>query len=101
MSSLPISSSSSEPGAADGPDLSTMFDVSCVVDVVLGSASVTVRDCLALEPNRVVKLTQPAGSELTVSVHGVQIAAGEIILTDDRAALIVTRAVPPPGVEPL
>ena len=56
-----------------------MLDVTCRVEVIVGSGSITVRDCLKLQRDSIVRLTQTAGSDLQVVVQGVPAATGEIV----------------------
>ena len=74
-----------------------MLDVACRVDVVLGTGSITVRDCLKLQQLSVIRLDQSAGSDLEVHVHGVPMAAGEVVIVDESTAIRVTAVTPPPG----
>ncbi len=105
MSSSPTLSSSTDRvpavSAAVVPvdAMAPLFDVKCNVDVVIGTGVLTLRECLALQPQHVVRLTEPAGGDLTIRVHGVTIACGEVVVTDNAAGLRVTRVVPPSGVE--
>jgi len=101
MSSSPSSSSSSNVPAsaiAAGP-LAWLSDVPCRVEFILGTCSVKVRECVELQTDSLVRLSQPAGSDLEVRVEGVPIAAGEVIVVNDSSALRVTRILPPVGVE--
>jgi flagellar motor switch protein FliN/FliY len=66
---------------------------------VLGGSSVTVRDCLDFEPNKVLRLAASAGSDLQMRVEGVPIARGEVVIIDDQTALRITHILPPPGSE--
>lgn len=75
------------------------MDVPCLVEFVLGGSSVTVRDCLEFEPNKVVRLSLSAGSDLDMRVEGISIATGEVVIVDDQTALRVTRILPPAGSE--
>lgn len=108
MSSSPISSSSSDPiaGAAafGGPDalpasLAPMFDVRCLVEFILGTGTITIREVLRLAPHSVLRLTQSAGADLSVRVQSVPIATGEVVIADDTTALRINRVSPPAGVE--
>lgn len=107
MSSSQISSSSSEAqpaAAAPAPappahPLAGMLDVPCTVDVVVGDCSITVRDCLKLKRNSVLRLRSSAGADLSVTVQGVLVATGEIVVIDDRTALRLSHITPPPGTE--
>jgi flagellar motor switch/type III secretory pathway protein FliN len=103
MSSSQTSSSNSEgtlpaidPGQAV---LAPMFDVRCPVEFILGTGTITIRECLCLEPQGVIRLDQPAGSDLSVRIHNVSVVAGEVVLTDATCALRVSRVLPPAGVE--
>ena len=69
MSSSQNSSSSSDRLAA--VPLTPLHDVVCTVDVILGSSSMSVRDCLNLQPNAIVKLGQSAGDEMQVVINGI------------------------------
>lgn len=97
MSSSPTSSSSSDAAAGPVP-LGTMLDVQCAVDFVIGTARMTVRECLALGRHGVVRLQQTAGSDVDLRVHGVSVAQGEVAVVDDNATIRVTRITVPAGV---
>lgn len=94
MSSSPISSSSS-----DGLHPPTPYDklgaLACRVTIVLGTGSITVRQCLALERGVVLRLLQPAREDLRVAVNGVTIARGEVAVLDASAAIRITELVAP------
>ena len=102
MSSSRILSSSSElapvtpalPQPYDG-----MLDVGCRIDVVLGTGSISVRDCLKLQRLSVIRLNQWAGLDLEVRVHGVLAATGEVVIINDSTAIRVTEITPPPELE--
>ena len=93
MSSLPTSSSSS-----DGPEPATPFDaldrMRCPVTVVLGTGSITVRQCLALERHSILRLAQSAGEELSILVNGVTLARGEVAIIDTSTAIRLTELSP-------
>lgn len=99
MFSFPTSSSSSD---AIGPEvafpLATLGDVACPVDFVVGTASVSVGQCLGLDLQSVIRLTQPSGSEFALRVNGVHIGHGEVAVVEDIATLRVTRLARPVGV---
>jgi flagellar motor switch/type III secretory pathway protein FliN len=89
-------------GAVDLPeasvgDLDWLMDVPCHVEFVLGGSTVTVRDCLDFAPDKVVRLSLSAGSDLHMRVEGVAIATGEVVIVEDQTALRVTRILPPAG----
>lgn len=79
------------------PSMDWLMDVPCRVEFVLGGSTVTVRDCLDFEPNRVVRLSLSAGSDLDMRVEGIVIATGEVVIVEDQTALRVTRILAPAG----
>jgi flagellar motor switch protein FliN/FliY len=106
MSSLPNSSSSSDLSivVADRIEpandaLAPLHDVTCRVDVVLGSASMTVRECLNLTRNAILRLAQPAGNDMQVVVNGIAIADGEVVIIDNTTAVRITDILAPPSNE--
>jgi flagellar motor switch/type III secretory pathway protein FliN len=96
MSSSPTSSSSTDT-ASDA--YAGMLDVTCRVEVIVGTGSITVRDCLKLQRDSIVRLTQVAGSDLQVTVQGVPTATGEIVIDDDTTSVRISNVLPPPGAE--
>lgn len=105
MSSSLILSSSSDIAVIEPPadvasvDLTSMLDVRCAVDFILGTGTLTMRECLRLQRHSVVRLAQREGADLYVSVRGVTIAHGEVVIIDDATALRVSHVRPPPGME--
>jgi flagellar motor switch protein FliN len=106
MSSSPILLSSSDlpvrltaPGSAPAPSepFAALQDVPCVVDVVLGTGRITVRECLKLQRHSVIRLNQAAGSDLDVRVQGISVALGEAVIVDESTAVRVSSILPPPG----
>jgi flagellar motor switch protein FliN/FliY len=76
-----------------------LSDVVCHVDVLLGTATVSVRDCLHWRRNSVVRLRQSAGSDMQVTINGVAVAIGEVVIVDDTTAVRVTEILAPPSSE--
>lgn len=76
-----------------------MLDVTCQVDVIVGHGSMSVRECLKLERDSVIRLSTPAGSDLTVEIQGVTAATGEIVVDDDTTSVRISEILPPPGSE--
>ena len=97
MSSSQNSSSSSDRAAA--APLTPLHDVVCTVDVILGSAQMSVRDCLRLQPDAVVKLAQSAGDEMQVLINGINVARAEVMIVEDSTAVRLTDILPPPSSE--
>ena len=95
MSSSQNSSSNSNLAIVDGPGpmsatLDLYRDVRCPVNVELGTGSITVRQCLALERSSVIRLQQSAGEDLTVSVRGIRLAKGEVVVVEDSTSIRLT-----------
>jgi len=90
MSSLLTSSSSSN--TAPGPDspFAPLLDLVCSLTVILGVGTVSVRRCLALQRNSVLRLDQSAGEDLQVKVNGVTVAKGEVVIVEDSTAIRIT-----------
>jgi flagellar motor switch protein FliN len=97
MSFSPNSSSSSDAPAADG--LTPLHDVICNVDVVLGTALMSVRDCLNMKRHTLIRLNQSAGGDMQVVVNGIAVASGEVVIIDNSTALRVTDILAPPSSE--
>jgi flagellar motor switch protein FliN/FliY len=96
MSSSPNSSSSSDKSAEK---LTPLHDVVCTVDVILGTSTMSVRDCLRLQPDAIVKLAQSAGDEMQVLINGITVARAEVMIVEDSTAVRVTDILPPPSSE--
>ncbi len=97
MSSSPNSLSSSDvavTGATDTGPVTGSFeayrDVKCPVNVVLGTGTISVRQCLALERSSIIRLEQSAGDDLAVVVTGIRLARGEVVVVDDSTAIRLT-----------
>jgi flagellar motor switch protein FliN/FliY len=76
-----------------------LSDVVCHVDVLLGTATVSVRECLHWKRNSIVRLRQSAGADMQVSINGIAVATGEIVIVDDTTAVRVTEILAPPSSE--
>ena len=76
-----------------------LHDVVCQVDVMLGSAAMSVRDCLGLKRDAIIKLTKAAGGDMQVIVNGIVVAYGEVVILDESTAIRVTELVAPPSNE--
>jgi flagellar motor switch protein FliN/FliY len=77
-----------------------MFDLRVSVDVSVGSASISIRDCLTLRRHSVVRLRESAGTNLGVSLNGVILATGEVVIVDDSTAIRVVDIAEPSPSEP-
>jgi len=92
MSSSQSSLSSSEPAISP---FEWVMDVQAPLDVMLGSTSLTVRECSRLSVNSVVRLRQAAGADLELRLAGRPFATGEVVIADDRVSLRIGHILPP------
>jgi flagellar motor switch protein FliN len=90
MSSSPISSSSSSPPDPAAAVFDTLADLVCDVWVLLGTGTVSVRRCLTLQRQSVLRLNQSAGEDLQVLANGSLIARGEVVIVEDSTAIRIT-----------
>jgi flagellar motor switch protein FliN len=96
MSSSQTSSSSTE--AAAKP-YAGMLDIPCRVEVIVGTGSITVRECLQLQRDSLIRLTQAAGADLSVLVQGVPAATGEVVIEEETTSVRIADVLPPPSAE--
>ncbi len=99
MSSSPTSSSSSdvEVDVDVAAAFADMLDVPVMVSIVLGTGKMTVRQCLTIERNSIIRLEQSAGIDLHVDANGVTLARGEVVIVEDSTAIRITEIEPPRG----
>jgi flagellar motor switch protein FliN/FliY len=85
--------------AANSAALQPLSDVVCQIDVLLGTATVSVRECLHWKRNSVIRLQQSAGADMQVTINGVPVAIGEVVIIDDSTAVRITEILAPPSSE--
>ena len=71
-----------------------LAELRCPVTVVLGTGTITVRQCLGLERQTVLSLRETAGEDLRVMVNGVLVARGEVAIIDTHTAVRITDLAP-------
>ena len=59
----------------------------------------SVLDCLRLQRDSVIQLLQSAGGDMQVSINGVPVAHGEVMIVEDSTAIRITDIMPPPSSE--
>jgi flagellar motor switch protein FliN/FliY len=74
-------------------DLGLIMDVPLRLSVELGSASLPVRDVLALSKGSVVELDRTNGEPADVYVNDRLIARGELTVQEDRVAVRITELI--------
>ncbi|MCA9504333.1 MAG: flagellar motor switch protein FliN [Myxococcota bacterium] len=77
-------------GAAAGGDLGLIMEVPLRLSVEVGSATIPVRDVLALSKGSVVELDRMSGDPADVYVNDRLIARGELTVHEERVAIRVT-----------
>jgi flagellar motor switch protein FliN/FliY len=90
MSSSPISSSSTSGADVPAGPFAGLSDVLCDVWVLLGTGTVTVRRCLGLQRQSVLRLSQSAGEDLQVMANGTLLARGEVVIVEDSTAIRIS-----------
>ena len=94
-SANPVSTpQNNEPLSSQDP-FARFRDVTCPVEVVLGTGKLSLRRCIGLERGSVVRLNQSAGEDLYVAVNGVRIAQAEVVIIDETIAVRVTHMAGP------
>ena len=104
MSSSTSSSSSSDEsrghgGAGEGGVFTPLLDVRVPVDVILGTGSISVRECLALAPRSIVRLKQTAGEDVHVVAGAITLARAEVVIVEDSTAVRLTDILKPATTE--
>jgi flagellar motor switch protein FliN/FliY len=74
-----------------------MHDLRCPVAALIGTGSLTMRQCLELKPGSVVTLSQQPGDDLELRVNDVLIGYGEVVIFEDSTSIRVTRIAPGDG----
>ena len=98
MSSSPSLLSSSD--AAQGPTADNpvpfpgLMDVQCLVNIRLGTRRITVRECLSLKQQSIIRLAQIVGEDLQVCVEDVVVAKGEVVMVDECTSIRLTDSAP-------
>jgi flagellar motor switch protein FliN/FliY len=59
----------------------------------------SVRECLGLRREAIIRLTRTAGADMQVVVNGVVVAYGEVVIVDESTAIRITELVAPPSNE--
>lgn len=68
-------------------ELAPVYDIPVQIAVEVGRIKLRVRDLTKLAVNSVIELKRPAGEPFDVSVNGVPVARGEVIVLDQLSGL--------------
>ena len=74
-------------------------DVVCQLEVMLGTSAMSVRECVRLRRDSIIRLNQLAGGDLRVVVNGIALALGEVVIVEDSTAIRITEVLAPPSSE--
>lgn len=84
------------PGAApDGTPLDSLLDVTVSVTAELGQTTLCLGDVLKLGVGSVVELDRFVGEPVSLSVKGVLLAQGEVVVVGDRFAVRIKEILKP------
>jgi len=72
----------------------TLSSIRVPVDVVLGSAELTVEDLSRMTKGTLIELNRLAGEPIELRAGGEKIAEGEVIIIDEHLGLRVTAVTP-------
>jgi flagellar motor switch protein FliN/FliY len=85
-------------GGVEGRDnIGLLMDVVVTMTVVLGGASVPLRDALKLGPGSVVRLERALGEPVDILINKELVGRGEVVVVDDRFGIRVTELLDPTG----
>lgn len=70
-----------------------LLDVRCGVTVLLGSKTISVRDCLNFRPGTVVSLRETLGDDLRVYANSIEIASGEVLIIENGTSIRITELI--------
>lgn len=86
---MSFSPSSSSSRALD-PARAAFRDVPVVIEVLLGTGTIPIRQLVRLEPGMVLRLDSAAGADLIIRATGVALCLGEVVIIEDSVAARVT-----------
>lgn len=93
LSGIDGAGATSTSGTAEtsGPNLNVnasdlIWDIPVEINIIMGSASLTVARLMELENGEVVELDRRVGEPLDIAVNGRNVAKGEIVLMDNDPA---------------
>ena len=76
----------------NAPELGPFLDVEYRLEVLVGEATLTVKQILELEEGDEIRLDHPASQNIRLTVGGVQLGSAEVIRTKEGTAARVAEA---------
>ena len=83
------------PDAGSRDNIGLLMDVVVTMTVVLGGASVPLREALKLGPGSVVRLERALGEPVDIMINRELVGRGEVVVVDDRFGIRVTELLDP------
>jgi flagellar motor switch protein FliN/FliY len=84
-----------QPSAQAANPLDSLLDVNVLVTVELGRTTLTVNEVLKLGVGSVVELDRLILEPVDLMVQGVRLARGEVVVVDDRFAILIKEIADP------
>ena len=76
--------------AVDAPDFNGLLDLICPVQILIGTGVITVRQCLGLRKQSILRLDPSVGDDLRLVARGVTVARGEVLIVEDSTVVRIT-----------
>ena len=76
-------------------ELATVHDIPMRVSIEVGRLKLTVKEFLRLSPQSVLDLKKPAGEPFEISLNGLVVARGEVIMVEQSSGVRVVEVMKP------
>ena len=76
-------------------DLATVHDIPMRVSIEVGRLKLTVKEFLRLSPKSVIDLKKPAGEPFEISLNGLVVARGEVIMVEQSSGVRIVEVMKP------
>jgi|SRR5436190_17613498 len=93
---VPVDKQSSSPFLRE---LAGVHDVPLRVSIEIGRVRLPVGEFLRLSTGRVIEIKKPAGEPFEISLNGLVVAKGEIIMVEQSSGVRIVEVLKPAGVE--
>lgn len=88
-------SESSNPDEVSKKNLELLYDIGLLVNVELGRTSLSIKDLLSLGPGSVIELDRQAGASVDLTVNGILIGKGDVVVINDNFGLRIKEIISP------
>ena len=76
-------------------ELSTVHDIPMRVCIEVGRLKLSVKEFLRLAPTSVLDLKKPAGEPFEISLNGLVVARGEVIMVEQSSGVRIVEVIKP------